>query len=68
MNEYGCDGLNHNCRGVVPYDKVNWFNSNLGFCDRCWEKLHKTPSVVLHFCYDISDNDEIAKFICNLTK
>ena len=43
MNEYGCDGLNHNCRGIVPYDKVNWFNSNLGFCDRCWEKLHKTP-------------------------
>ena len=39
---YGCEGRNHNCQGLVEWDNVNWFTSSIGFCDTCWDKLHKT--------------------------
>lgn len=65
---YCCDGKNPNCEGIILYDKVNWFSSKLGFCDCCMTQLRKAPRIVLDLLYDNSDNDEVAEYICNLTK
>jgi hypothetical protein len=61
-NTYGCDG----CGERFDWDDINWFTSSIGFCNKCYDLLHRrVPSSVLDFCYDRCEggDNEIAQFI-----
>ena len=58
IDTYGCDGMNDNCMGAVRFDDINWFNSGLGFCDCCHERLFSQIGDRYDELYDRCEADD----------
>ena len=66
---YRCDS----CGLEMDYHDMYWFTSSIGFCDYCYNKLHKrVPDIVLEHCYECCESgsadqsNECAEFIINM--
>lgn len=71
--EYGCDGKNKKCKGLIPIDDIN-FLGGIGLCNECYDALKKrTPDSIFNLAADIVEGtgdkaNEMAEFIISLTE